>query len=181
MKFETKRLAMNLITIKDLEEIHEMNSFFEVSEFNTIGIPKDFSITKKMFQPLIEEGLNPQPKNYVWVIRLKTTNKFVGEIGMNLKPAKYSSAEIHYSLHPRFWGNGYAKVTVKQILKYGFESLNLHRIEAGVTTGNTNSIKLLEVVGFLQEGVRRKILPLRGKWYDNYHYAMLEEDYKALN
>ena len=55
--------------------------------------------------------------------------------------------------------------------------LSLHRITAGVATENSNSIKLLERIGMLREGRHRKILPIRGEWWDNYQYAILEEDF----
>ena len=95
---------------------------------------------------------------------------------MWLTTAKYNKGEIHYSLIPRFWNKGYATEAVLAILKYSFETLNLHRIEAGLATQNLNSIKLLEKVGMTQEGMHRKILPIRGGWVDNYSYAILEED-----
>ncbi|MEL7219689.1 MAG: GNAT family protein [Bacteroidota bacterium] len=80
-------------------------------------------------------------------------------------------------MHPNHWGSGYATEAVQAILAFGFEQLQLHRIEAGVATANIASIKVLERVGMLREGLCRKILPIRGEWYDNYMYAMLEEDY----
>ena len=77
---------------------------------------------------------------------------------------------------PAFWGKGYATEVVKTIIKFGFENLKLHRIEAGVATENTRSIRVLEKAGMIREGSRRKILPIRGTWKDNYHYAILEDD-----
>ena len=56
------------------------------------------------------------------------------------------------------------------------ETLNLHRIEAGVHTQNIRSIRLLENVGMQREGIHRGILPIGGKWEDNYSYAILRED-----
>jgi len=111
-----------------------------------------------------------------WSIRLKKNNTFIGELGMRLTTPKYNKGEIHYSLIPTFWNKGYATEAVLAILKHGFETLNLHRIEAGVATQNLNSIKLLEKVGMTQEGMHRKILPIREEWVDNYSYAILEED-----
>ena len=95
---------------------------------------------------------------------------------MRLTTPKYNKGEIHYSLIPAFWNKGYATEAVLAILKHGFETLNLHRIEAGVATQNLNSIKLLEKVGMTQEVMHHKILPIRGEWVDNYSYAILEED-----
>ena len=61
-------------------------------------------------------------------------------------------------------------------LDYGFETLKLHRIEAGTAVGNDRSIRVLERIGMKREGIRRKILPIRGEWVDNYHYAILDDD-----
>lgn len=66
-------------------------------------------------------------------------------------------------------------------MKYGFEELHLHRIEAGVATENIASIKVLEKIGMQREGLRRKVLPIRGKWVDNFHYAILKEDFNTKN
>ena len=77
---------------------------------------------------------------------------------------------------PIYWGRGYATEAAKRVIRFGFEMLNLHRIEAGVATENKRSIKVLEKAGMSIEGIRRKILPIRGNWVDNYHYAILEDD-----
>ncbi len=52
----------------------------------------------------------------------------------------------------------------------------LHKVEAGVAIGNIKSIRVLEKTGMTREGLRRKILPIRGEWVDNYHYAIVESD-----
>jgi len=54
--------------------------------------------------------------------------------------------------------------------------MKLHKLEAGVATGNIASVKVLEKTGMIREGLRRKILPIRGKWMDNYHYGIVEDD-----
>jgi RimJ/RimL family protein N-acetyltransferase len=54
--------------------------------------------------------------------------------------------------------------------------MHLHKVEAGVQTENVRSIKVLEKAGMTKEGLRRKILPIRGEWKDNYHCAILEDD-----
>ncbi len=49
-------------------------------------------------------------------------------------------------------------------------------MEAGVASENTRSIRVLEKIGMTKEGLRRKILPIRGEWKDNYHFAIVEDD-----
>lgn len=64
----------------------------------------------------------------------------------------------------------------KKLILIGFEIFNLHKVEAGVATKNIKSIRVLEKIEMTREGLRRKILPIRGKWIDNYHYAIVEDD-----
>jgi len=65
---------------------------------------------------------------------------------------------------------------LKRLVNLGFEDFNLHKVEAGVATGNIKSIRVLEKTGMTREGLRRKILPIRGEWIDNYRYAIVEND-----
>src|SRR5690606_18549486 len=162
-----------------LHEIHQKNSMVEVAEFNTIGIPNGIQATEDLIAPWIMDKLNEERKRYGWVVRLKETDEFIGEIGMTLSEKRFKKAEIHYSFLPMYWGKGYATEILKSIINFGFQGLNLHRIEAGVATENVRSIKVLEKIGMKREGRKRKILPIRGEWKDNYQYAILEDDVRA--
>ncbi|GAH86271.1 unnamed protein product, partial [marine sediment metagenome] len=96
--------------------------------------------------------------------------------GMKLSLDKFKLGEIYYNLSPDNWGQGYATEIAKTLVKLGFEDLKLHKVEAGVATENVRSIGVLEKAGMTREGLRRKILPIRGVWKDNYHYAIVEDD-----
>lgn len=95
---------------------------------------------------------------------------------MTLSQDKFRLGEIYYKLRPLFWGRGYATEVAKTLIKAGFEDFELHKVEAGVATENKASIRVLEKAGMIREGLRRKILPIRGEWMDNYHYAIVEDD-----
>ena len=176
MDLETIRLKILQIEGHDLQEIHNKNLIFEVAEFNTIGIPKNIQETEALIVSVIQDKLNEERKRYGWVIRIKETDEFIGEIGIILSEKRFNKAEIYYSFLPRYWGKGYATEAVKSIINFGFQELKLHRMEAGVATENMRSIKILEKIGMRREGLKRKILPIRGEWKDNYHYALLEND-----
>ena len=177
MNLESERLSITEISSLDIPDIHEMNSYPEVAQFNTIGIPSDLAQTASVLKSVMEDQSKTPRTNYGWTIRDKESGAFIGEIGMSVSRPKYAKGEIHYSLHPEKWGKGYATEAVKAILDFGFLHLKLHRIEAGVATANVKSIKLLEKVGMTREGHHRKILPLQTGWSDNYSYAILDEDY----
>ena len=100
----------------------------------------------------------------------------MGEISLILAPERFKKGEISYSLHPDYWGKGFATAAVRTLLEYAFNSLDLHRVEAGVAVENAKSIRVLEKVGMQREGRHRKILPLKTGWSDNYSYAILKSD-----
>ena len=170
------RLKLKLVTLEDLDAIYKMQSNELVARYNTIGIPDDKEFTKTLIDNALGDDTFGKT-NFWWTLALKESNQFIGEAGLNLSKFKYKSGEIFYALHPDFWGNGYATEAIEAILNYAFVDLSLHRISAGVATENVGSIKLLERVGMQREGKLRKILPIRGEWWDNYQYAILEEDF----
>lgn len=177
MKLHSKRLLLRSISIINLYDLYQLQSNEQVARYNTIGIPTDVNFTQTLIENAVNDTTAFDKTNFWWGITLKGTNQFIGEIGLNLSVTKYKSGEVFYGLHPDYWGNGYATEALEIILTYGFVDLALHRISAGVATGNEASIKLLERVGMVREGKHRKILPIRGEWWDNYDYAILEEDF----
>jgi len=176
MNLKTNRLSLREISVEDIPNIHLLNSFPEVDQFNTLGIPKSLSETEDLILPIIQDqATNPRPR-FVWLIQ-NNQNDFIGLIGIVMGKAKYFSAEIWYKIHPSHWNHGYASEAVECVLGFCFNELKLHRVCAGCATENLASIKVLEKNRFVREGRHRKILPIRGAWFDNYEYAILEEDY----
>ena len=106
----------------------------------------------------------------------KESGTFIGMAGLTLSNDKFRLGEIYYKLMPEYWGKGYATEVSKTLIKSGFEYFHLHKVEAGVAVDNTRSINVLEKSGMTREGLRRKILPIRGQWIDNFHYAIVEDD-----
>ena len=105
----------------------------------------------------------------------------MGLIALNIGKANYKTAEVWYKIHVDHWKKGYTTEALTKLLGFGFKDLKLHRIEAGCAVENISSIRVLEKVGMTKEGMKRKKLPIRGEWKDNYFYAILEEDFLAIN
>lgn len=173
---ESERLILNEITWEDLENIHLLHLIPEIDKFNTLGIPKSLDDTREVIKTAIEDNQNSIRKTIAWTIWEKCTNDFIGEAGINLSANKFKLGEIYYNVNPKFWNKGYGTEIAKVLIKFGFEDLRLHKVEAGVATENLQSIRVLEKAGMTREGLRRDILPIRGEWKDNYHYAIVESD-----
>lgn len=177
MNIQTKRLNLVEITLNDLSDIHAIHSVPEVDEFNTLGIPKNLDETKSVIQPDIDDQKESNRSRYCWKIHFKENNEFIGLAGMFLSNNRFKMCEFYYKFYPKYWGNGFATETAKALINFGFIKHKLHRIEAGVETKNIASVHVLEKSGMTCEGIRRKILPIRGEWKDNFHYAIIDEDF----
>ena len=178
MKLKTDRLKIRELSLADLEAIHQLHSLPETDKYNTLGIPATIQTTELLLNEWIEKQ-RPIPRtSYIFCIELSETSQFIGLIALNLGKLNYKIAEAWYKIHPAYWGKGYATEALTELLKFGFSSLGLHRIEAGCAVENIASIKVLEKAGMIREGSKRKILPIRGTWTDNYFYAMLDTDYE---
>lgn len=175
LSLETERLLLQEISWDDLDQIHELHSIPEVDEFNTQGLPSSLEETRKIVDHEIRAKMQYPRPSYTWKIELRESGKFIGLAGITLSNDKFRLGEIYYKLHPAFWGKGYATEVARRLISAGFEHFELHKVEAGVAVENIRSIRVLEKAGMHREGLRRKILPIRGKWIDNYHYAILTD------
>ncbi|MFK8037818.1 MAG: GNAT family N-acetyltransferase [Crocinitomicaceae bacterium] len=176
IKISTQRTELRLINISDLNEIHQLHSLKETDEYNTLGIPKTISETQSIIEPLIEANQQTPIHQYTFAIVNNMTRQFIGLFGLKLGHQKYKRGEVWFKIHVNYWEKGYASEALKAVINFGFNTLHLHRIEAGCAVGNAASKRVLEKTGFIQEGRGRQVLPLKSGWSDNFEYAILESD-----
>ena len=177
MELTTKRLKLVELTFTDLKNIHHLHSLPETDEYNTLGLPATIHTTEILLNEWLDQQQLTPRSSYIFCIKQFDTNCFVGLVALILGKANFKIAEVWYKILPDYWRQGFTTEALKQILSFGFTDLQLHRIEAGCAVENIASIKVLEKVGMTKEGCKRKILPIRGNWVDNYFYAILDTDF----
>ncbi len=161
----------------DLDKIHELHCLPETDKFNTLGIPETIHQTEDIIKNWIEGNNQEERKNFTFKVELSASKSFIGLISLNLGKPKFQNAEVCYKFHSDFWNKGYATEALVRILDFGFSEQKLHRIEAGCAVENIGSIRTLEKAGMMKEGRKRKVLPLKDGWSDNFEYAILESDW----
>jgi [ribosomal protein S5]-alanine N-acetyltransferase len=112
-----------------------------------------------------------------WGAKHKSDGSFVGSVGLHKWNRESNYAELGYDLGREYWEQGYATEITTAVIDFGWESMNLNRIEADVVQGNTHSMAVLEKLGFQQEGVLRQRLRKGGKYYDIHRFGLLRKDY----
>ena len=80
----------------------------------------------------------------------------IGTVTLYALDAQCRRADAGYALLVSEWGQGYASEAVTALLDWGFEHLDLNRVEADVDPRNAPSARLLERLGFLREGLLRE-------------------------
>jgi [ribosomal protein S5]-alanine N-acetyltransferase len=84
--------------------------------------------------------------------------------------------ELGDDLARRWWGQGFAPETAAAVVASGFAVMRWHRIEAGTLPGNDASVRVLEKLGFRDEGTRRDYLHLEGRFHNCRFFSLLATD-----
>jgi ribosomal-protein-alanine N-acetyltransferase len=112
-----------------------------------------------------------------WGIALRSADQLIGSITLFNLDFIHRRAEIGYALAREHWGHGYMNEALMVLLKYAFDTLELHRIEADVDPRNTASIKTVERLGFQREGYLRERWQINGEIQDAFFYGLLKQEW----
>ncbi len=104
----------------------------------------------------------------------------VGGIGLELQADVFRrSAEIGYWLGEHFWGRGIMTEAVRALTSWGFATLSLERIYAGVFSWNIGSMRVLEKAGYVHEATLENAIYKEGEVLDEHIYATWPDDWKS--
>ena len=111
---------------------------------------------------------------------LKSDNTLIGNCGIRRKSGNDWEADLGYELSPQHWGNGYATEAARALVDFGFRELDLSRISSWCIADNTPSARVLERLGFRQEGRLRRNEYFKGRWWDTLLYALLRDEWEMM-
>lgn len=175
----TERIVLSRPTENDLEDfVFQINSCEDFSK-NLFNIP--YPYPKENFLewlPICDEGIE-KGTSYRFGIREKSNKKLIGLIGIHINK-EHQKAEIGYWLGKNFWGKGYLTETLKAVLKFGFEELQLNKIYATHYLHNPASGKVMENSGMKLEGLLKQEYFHNGQFLDVNRYSILKEDFLNL-
>ncbi len=172
---ETERLVLRPLTSADLEFVFHHFSHPEVYAFLLDEAPIS---TYRQAQDILDFYLQPTAHTYNrWGLARKEDHQLIGTCGYHKWNPCHHRAEIGYDLSPAERHRGYMAEALRAVLRFGFEQLRLHRIEALVYEGNQPSVRLLRKLGFQAEGVLREYFYARGKFHDHWLYSLLSSEW----
>lgn len=135
----------------------------------------DPELSESFVDKCVEYTEKAQPDNYCFAIELD--GKVIG--GCNIDVTDEYTGNVGWYVHKAYQNKCYATEAGRELLKFGFEYLGLHRIEAHCHVNNVRSYKVMEKLNMRREGCNIKDHRYKGGvWGDSYTYAILEEEYK---
>lgn len=144
---------------------------------------QDTQIQEILNDPLIVEKLSeahsyPSPMPSKICFRIEKDGKIIGQVC--LKSIKWINhkAEISLFLRNDMQSQGYGFKALKSIIDFGFNRLNLYRLEAEIIDGNIAPLKLMQKTGFTEEGRLREAKFVNGEYKDLLRFGLLRKEYK---
>jgi len=172
---ETERLLIQKLDSETMNQIFELNNDEEITKI--LGLTDEEFIRQKKIYQQGYESYNRKMLNFQIVE--KQSSVIIGNCGFHTWNPQHHRAEIGYALNAdEFKNKGFMKEAVEKVLEFGFEEMQLNRIEALIDENNTPSKKLLEHFGFSREGNLRGHYLVDGIFEDSVLYSLLRSEYK---
>jgi len=172
--FETKRLLIRHLTREDVDFLFEHFSQKAINRFTYVN----FGNLEDAYDFYERWCVSGDSTRFRLGIVLKTTQKLIGTLCYENWSKRDRRAEIGYDLSKFYWGQGLMTEALRPIIQFGFEGMQLNRIEVTTNSKNDRSIRLLKRLGFVQEGVLRQKYYFRGQFHDEIAFSLLSEEWK---
>ncbi len=171
---ETPRLWLRRMTLADADDIFAYSRDPEVSRHVLWDAHRSIHDSRAYLRYIQRQYRAGEPSS--WGIESKETGHLIGTIGFMWWNREYHSAEVGYSLSRAQWNKGLMTEALREVIRFGFDEMALHRIEAQHETDNPSSGRVMEKAGMRKEGVLRGRLFNKGRYVDVALYAILRDE-----
>lgn len=152
----TERLMLRKMERFDAEDMFEYASLPETTKYLLWEPHPSLEYTKK-YLALVQNKYRVC-EFFDWAVCLRDSGKMIGTCGFTRLDQRNMAGEIGYVINPSFKGNGYAAEAAERVLRFGFDELQLRRLEVRFMTENSASRRVAEKLGMEEEGILRKAI-----------------------
>jgi len=177
-ELQTDRLILREFAVEDAPNVQRLVGEWEVARaLLSIPHPYEDAMAEEWIatlRPAYEAG-----ERVTWAVTLREQGALVGSITLHLHPP-HDNAELGYWIGKPYWGCGYATEAAQETVRYGFEDLGLHRIQATHFGSNPASGKVMKKVGMSHEGLRPEHYKKGETYEDRVDYGLLAHDWRKI-
>ena len=175
-ELRTKRLILRKLLVRDADDMYEYAKRSDVTKYLTWNPHPNRSYTKEYLEYVATRYASGE--FYDWAVIEIKSGKMIGTCGFTRFDFASNSAEVGYVLNPECWGHEYAPEALREVIRFGFTTLGLNRIEAKHIEGNVASRRVMEKVGMTYEGTLRRSLYLRGEYRNVCICSILKSEFE---
>ena len=171
---ETERLLLRPLEMGDAEDIFEWVSDPQVTAYLFWQAHQSIEDSRDFIAWVTSDDFA------CWGIVLTENGKVIGNCFLHNVNFEHKRAEIAFNIGRQYWRKGYATETAQAIIRFGFESWRLNRIEGTCMVENRASGRVMEKVGMTLEGVLRSYVYVRGQFHDMKLYSILRKESQQI-
>ena len=174
-EFTTANLHLRELISNDAEAVLRIFADKEVTRYYDLDTFRDLSQASELIRRQrirFERG-----EVMRWGITQKENNIVIGTVGYVFNQDN-AQGGLGYDLASPYWRRGIMTEALRLVMRYGFSSLRLNRIQALVVPGNVPSIGLLQKLGFTEEGLLRQYAFFKGRYQDLICFSVLRSEFR---
>ncbi len=168
---ETPRLTLRKVEIGDADLRYAMRSDAAHVRHLLVRPAADLEEARARMAWIVRDVTLRGSK--AWTLVVKDGGERVGQVAICRVDLENRSASLAYELLRSASGAGYGREAVERIVRFGFEEMGLHRLQAEIDPANERSRRLVEALGFSHEGTLRGSRAFEGGFYDDAIYAKI--------
>jgi RimJ/RimL family protein N-acetyltransferase len=176
---ETQRLRLRPLQPEDRDALHEMESRDDVTRWLYFDSRTPAESDEALEQRVTRTRLDGSGDSLELGLEHAETGELLGTVILMYRSEEHRQGEIGFIVHPRHHGQGYAGEAATEMLRLGFEGLDLHRIVGRCEPRNEASARLLERLGMRREAHLIENEWVKGEWQSELIYAMLDREWQA--
>ena len=177
-ELKTPRLLLRRLTMRDAGDIYRYSRDPEVARHVLWDAHRSIGDSRAYLRYMLHRYRAHEPAS--WGIEELSTGRIIGTIGFMWIQQDNAAAEVGYSLARDCWNRGFMTEALGAVIQYGFDFMNLNRIEAQHETTNPASGAVMRKCHMCKEGTLRSRLFNKGKYVDVDLYAILRRDFNRL-
>ena len=176
--YKTKRLSLRTLSVSDFPLLKDYllrnRTFFTPWE----PLRPDSYFEETVILARIEDEIKAASNQSLVSLYISQIgeDRIIGNVTLsNIVRGPFQSCYMGYKLDETEIHKGYITEAVEKVIEIAFDELTLHRIEANIMPRNFRSIRVVEKLGFVYEGLSKSYLKINGIWEDHMHYVLLNK------
>ncbi|RON40799.1 GNAT family N-acetyltransferase [Pseudomonas frederiksbergensis] len=174
---ETPRLQLREIVTADAPALLAIHSNKQAMQWFGMDPITEIAQAQALVDTFAESRTQPN-SGIRWGIQDKAHDELLGNCGLFKWNRQWKSCSLGFALGQPAWGKGIMSEALQAMLVWSFEQMQLHRIEATVHPQNQACLKLLERLGFVQEGRLRQAGFWLGEHQDLLQLSLLRAEFE---